>query len=158
MKFWILWIKKMLWGGTTIIFFFFYFSCSSNSVSGPDTGPDTLEPNLTSIQANIFSSKCALSGCHVNGGLAPMSLQNAEISFSNLVNVASVQKPAVMRVSPNNADGSYLVQKLEGAAGIFGARMPLGRDPLSAQEINVIRQWINNGAPRPQSGGVGGGY
>ena len=36
---------------------------------------------------------------------------------------------AVLRVIPNNADGSYLVIKLEGRQTV-GARMPLGGQPL----------------------------
>ncbi len=136
-------------------------SCSSNPT---EQSGGALEPTLSSIQANIFSPKCALSGCHVNGGLAPMTLQSADASFTNLVNVNSVQRPALKRVAPNDASQSYLMHKLEGAPNIDGEPMPKGGPPLSSQELNAIRDWINNGAARgqqndpPSGGDDGGGY
>ena len=38
------------------------------------------------------------------------------------------------------------MQKLEGASGIAGARMPFGGPYLPQSTIDVIRQWITNGA------------
>jgi len=75
-----------------------------------------------------------------------MPLRNVNESFRNLVGVASVQIPTLNRVQPNDADDSYLIRKLEGGPGIAGGRMPLGRAPLSNEEISAVRQWINNGA------------
>ncbi len=46
---------------------------------------------------------------------------------------------------PGNPDQSYLIQKIEGHAAV-GARMPLGAPPLPQSTIDVIRQWIANGA------------
>lgn len=63
-----------------------------------------------------------------------------------LVNVASNEVPALMRVLPNNPDDSYLVRKVEGGPDIVGGRMPLGRAPLSAEQIGMIRSWISAGA------------
>ena len=37
---------------------------------------------------------------------------------------------------------------LECKAGEPCDRMPLGRDPLPAEEIELIRRWIEAGAPR----------
>jgi hypothetical protein len=51
-------------------------------------------------------------------------------------------------VIAGNASGSYLIQKLEGASDIVGLRMPRNGPPfLTAAQIDLIRQWINNGAP-----------
>lgn len=49
-------------------------------------------------------------------------------------------------VAPGDPDVSYLVRKVEGAAGICGSRMPYGREPLSAGEIAALRKWIADGA------------
>ena len=46
--------------------------------------------------------------------------------------------------SPNDPDNS-LVQKIEGTAAV-GARMPRGLPPLSTANINLIRQWVEQGA------------
>ncbi len=52
-----------------------------------------------------------------------------------------------MRVNPGAPDNSYLVRKVEGAAGITGAQMPFGGPPLSQAQIDEIRSWIASGAP-----------
>ena len=110
-----------------------------------------LQPSLDSIQANVFGPTCAVAGCHSGpaGGSLPqgMDLSSADASFASLVGVSSVQNPALLRVSAGDADGSYLVQKLEGTAGI-GQRMPAGGAPLDQATINAIRAWIDSGAAR----------
>jgi hypothetical protein len=63
------------------------------------------------------------------------------------VGVASVEQPALMRVKPGDAADSYVVQKLEGAATITGARMPFGGPYLSQTLIDQLEAWINAGAP-----------
>ena len=117
---------------------------SSDSDDEPDPGP--LEATLSSIQTNIFTPTCALSGCHATdtqqGGL-DLSDGNA---FASLVNVASVGAPSEVRVVPSDADNSYLIAKLEGAAGIVGDRMPRGGTGLTTDQISVVRQWIDAGA------------
>jgi len=130
-------------------------SCSSDSGTEPS---NTLEATLESIQAKIFTPSCALSGCHVPGGSGPMPLRSAAESFASLVNKASVQKPTMMRVKAAHADSSYLIQKLEGANGISGSRMPLGRDQLSTEKISTIRAWIDAGAKFDGAGGNNNGY
>ena len=62
-----------------------------------------------------------------------------------LVNVPSLEVPALLRVEPSNPDDSYLVQKIEGTAAV-GGRMPLGGDALPPDTIAAIRQWITDGA------------
>ena len=104
-----------------------------------------MEPTLASIQADIFTPSCALSGCH-SGGSAPLGLRLDEgFSFASLVNVASQEVPDRFRVQPFDPDSSYLVQKLEGTAAV-GARMPLNGIPLEPSEIAVVREWIADGA------------
>jgi hypothetical protein len=61
--------------------------------------------------------------------------------------VASVEKPTVQRAAPSDSAGSYLVQKLQGDPGIVGNRMPFGGPFLDQPTINVVRQWIDAGAP-----------
>ena len=108
-----------------------------------------LTPDLTSIQDNVFTPIC--TKCHI-GASAPMGLQlDAAHSYALLVGVPSVEQPNVLRVSPGNPDASYIVLKLEGASGISGGRMPLGGPYLPQSTIDVIRQWITDGAPKPQA-------
>ena len=94
---------------------------------------------------NVFTPTCAVSGCHTGAG-APQGLRLDEAtSYALLVNVASTQNGTVIRVEPGDPDNSYLIQKLEGSASV-GGQMPLGRAPLAQVTIDVIRQWITDGA------------
>jgi hypothetical protein len=102
-----------------------------------------LEPNFNSIQANVFDQYC--EHCH-SGANAPVGLRlDAANSYASLVGVASVERPNLMRVSPGDASNSYIIQKLEGTAGV-GERMPAGLPALPQSDIDIIRQWIANGA------------
>ena len=50
-------------------------------------------------------------------------------------------------VIANDPDNSYLIQKLENDPDIVGLVMPPGV-PLQQTDIDVIRQWILDGALR----------
>jgi hypothetical protein len=95
------------------------------------------------VQA-IFTPNCAISGCHVSGGSGPMSLV-AGASYGNLVGVAATRGPCAgdIRVQPANAGASALIKRLD---GICGSQMPLGGAPLSTGQIQLVRDWINQGA------------
>jgi mono/diheme cytochrome c family protein len=107
-----------------------------------------IQPTLQSIQDNVFTPIC--SGCHTgpSGGMLPagLDLTSLAMSFTGLVNTASSQVPALDRVTPNDPDDSYLIQKLEGTAAV-GARMPAFSPALDQATIDAIRDWISNGAP-----------
>jgi hypothetical protein len=108
----------------------------------------TVQATLQSIQDNVFTPIC--STCHTGVGTGlpgSMNLSSVTASRAALVSVASVENPAVQRVAPSNSAGSYLVQKLQGDPGISGSRMPFGGPFLDQPTINVIRQWIDAGAP-----------
>ncbi len=104
-------------------------------------------PTLTDLQTSIFDVSCAVAGCHV-GPNALMGLDlSAGASYENLVNVPSVGSRGLLLVEPGEPDSSYLVAKIEGSALIGGSlRMPIGRDPLSAEQIEAVRAWIEAGA------------
>jgi len=109
------------------------------------SNPDTpLSADFQSIQDNVFTPICVR--CH-SGAAAPEGLQlDAGHSYALLVGVPSGEMPNLDRVKAGDPDSSYLVQKLEGATGIAGARMPKGGPYLPQSTIDVIRQWITNGA------------
>lgn len=113
----------------------------------PDTGggPPPLTADFDSIQQNVFTPTCTTTGCHA-GAAAPLGLRlEAGVSYAQLVGVPSVEVPGLLRVAPGDPDASYLVQKIEGSAEV-GDRMPLGGPPLPRATIDVIRQWIVDGA------------
>jgi hypothetical protein len=107
-------------------------------------GPPPLTADFQSIQENIFTPIC--TKCHI-GAAAPLGLQlDAAHSYSLLVGVPSVEQPNVLRVQAGNPDSSYIIRKLQGTPGISGGQMPLGGPYLPQSTIDVIRQWITNGA------------
>jgi hypothetical protein len=122
-------------------------SCDGGASGGVmQPPPPPLGPTLESLQANIFTPKCALSGCHA--GSTPQQGMNLSdgATYSNVVNVASAEV-ALDRVVPGDAATSYLYWKVIGDPQIIGDRMPFGRPALSAAETDAIRDWIDAGAP-----------
>lgn len=119
------------------------------------TGPTpNLEPTFASIQREILSTadssgRPACIQCHTDQGRNPpagMVLIEGR-AYDFLVGRPSLNKPGAIRVIPGDPDNSYLVQKLEGAAGIVGQRMPIsGGRYLTPGQISVIRRWIQLGA------------
>ena len=120
--------------------------CSGGDGSGLlGPPPPPLAATFSSIQANVFTPTCATAGCHSGAG-APQGLNLEEaVSYGLLVNRASGEVPALLRVAPADPDNSYLIQKLEGTAAV-GARMPLNAPALSQSTIGFVRQWIVDGA------------
>ncbi|MDH5454588.1 MAG: Ig-like domain-containing protein [Gammaproteobacteria bacterium] len=107
--------------------------------------PGAIGPNFSEIQASILEPNCATIGCHL-GAAAPQGLRlDSANSYAMLVSVASTEASSILRVAPGNPDNSYLIQKLEGTATV-GAQMPLGAPALEQATIDVIRQWIGDGA------------
>jgi hypothetical protein len=71
-------------------------------------------------------------------------------SRTSLVSVLSAnpaaQSAGLLRVNPGNPDASFLVTKLTTPLRGQGSKMPLGKPPLSAAQIQAIRDWITQGA------------
>jgi hypothetical protein len=114
------------------------------SVIAFSAGPP-FEPTLQAIQKNVFTPSCALSFCHGDAMMADLDLREGS-SFGELVNVPSVEDPSRFRVEPFNPDDSYLICKLEACSTMIGQQMPLIGGPLDQPVIDVIRQWITDGA------------
>lgn len=113
----------------------------------PNPTPPPTAVTLTQLQSSVFAPRC--SACHTGGGAAlpaSMDLTSAAATFAALVNVASVEQPALLRVKPGDSANSYVVHKIEGAAGISGSRMPLGGPFLDQATIDQVRSWIDAGA------------
>jgi hypothetical protein len=110
--------------------------------------PDMLGPppatTLAALQNDIFTPICA--PCHQPGGIGPMPLDSEAATFANLVDVDSLELPAIKRVAPGDSENSYLVWKIEARPTILFDPMPLGGPMLSQVEIDMIRDWIDAGA------------
>lgn len=121
---------------------------SLGTTDPPPEGPPTLSGDVQPILTN----NCAFNGCHGGNQLEPpakpMSLDPGE-TRANTVNVASAQLPSMDRIEPGDPDASYLVHKIQGTqaqVGGSGSRMPEALPPLSQGQIDIIREWIADGA------------
>ncbi len=122
-----------------------------SDVTGPT--PD-LEPTFASVQQQVFNStdaagRQACITCHTDQGRTPAGGLNLRegVAHNAIVGVASRNKPGAVFVTAGDPDNSYLVQKLEGAPGIVGERMPRTGGPyLTSGQLLVLRRWIQQGA------------
>lgn len=108
------------------------------------------------IQKAIFERRgCAVSICH--GSAAPphyLDLSSEEASYNGLVEVNAATVPGIKRVQTAQKDRSLLFINL--AAKTFPGQWtaplrPMPADPLpglTGDELEVIRRWIEVGAPR----------
>ena len=114
---------------------------------GGGAPPSGLQPTLASIQDNVFTVSCAVPGCHGGAGAQQGLRLDPGFSAGNLINVPSPRDPTLIRVVPGDPDASFIIQKLQGTQTL-GDRMPDGGPYLTTATVNVIRQWIQNGAPQ----------
>jgi hypothetical protein len=90
--------------------------------------------------ATLLEARCA--SCH--GGSSPAAgLVLARPSFpGSVIGVSSSRDTGRTLVSPGRPNRSYIVSKLRGGPDIVGSRMPLGGDPLSADDLELVERWI----------------
>ena len=88
----------------------------------------------------LFNDNC--SGCHIGGSSGGMNLDDFTMTA---INVPSNQAAGVDRIEPGDPDNSYILQKLLGtqaSVGGTGSRMPLGRAPLSDDDLTRLELYI----------------
>ena len=125
-------------------------SSAVSLVTVANTAPAPATVTLTQLQTQIFTPICSV--CHTGIGTTLPGVQNltAGHTFASIVGVASIEQPGLLRIKPNDPTNSYLIQKIEGAAGITGARMPFGcpttQPCLDQATIDQFKAWVSQGA------------
>ena len=99
---------------------------------------------FTQIREEILLPSCGFVSCH-GGGAGGLTIDE-EGAWDALVDVPSVDAAGEVLVIPGDADGSYLVKKLDGDEEIVGLQMPQGGE-LPVEDREAIRDWISRGAP-----------
>jgi hypothetical protein len=117
---------------------------------GGDDSADTGPPTLTDDLQPIFDRSCATAGCHIGTSPGGNMLLIPERAFSELVGAASTDVPTMLRVRPTAPEESYLLHKVAGThASVGGTGEPMPPPTgLSEEEVALIREWIETGAPR----------
>jgi len=93
----------------------------------------------------LFNDYCI--SCHkasLEGSFGELNLE-ADKSYEELVNTDAFIDATVKRVLPNNATNSVLWQKINDS-GLYETNMPMGADPLTQYNQDLIETWINEGA------------
>ena len=107
----------------------------------PEPTPEPLKPYFTSIKAKIIDRRCIV--CHSTGGAA------SGVPLGTLKEILDSPRELVL---PGNPDESGLIIAVERTDK---KRMPPPENgnPLSQEEISVLRKWIENGAPESETSG-----
>ena len=134
--------KRLLLSGIVLLCFLGVFYCSKDTTEVPETAKS--DPSFSNDIQPIFSSNCAVSGCHNSTASEGLILLEGQ-AYANIVNIDSRQDQAKKLVLPADATNSYLVMKIEGRQ-TSGSRMPLNRSALSDIRIQNIKNWVNRGA------------
>lgn len=121
-----------------------------------------LLPNWSSIFAQVIQPNCITPGCHApdpgNGNAisADLDLSTLELGYDQLVGVEASENEAAgaecggagtVRVVAGDSAASLLVNKIANETPDCGDAMPFGQ-ALDAEQIEVIRAWIDIGACR----------
>lgn len=111
--------------------------------------PDT---TLAALVQPIFSLHCI--GCHNGTNITGLDLRVGK-SYESLLGTGTGQvtnelptQHPMYRVRPGSSDSSYLYQKVNSTTPKNGVQMPQGGPYLSASDINIIKRWIEKGAPQ----------
>jgi mono/diheme cytochrome c family protein len=123
---------------------------SGRTITGISSAAPPAAGTLAQIQQQIFTPYCA--SCHCPGGYGPMPLMDTATSYANLVGVdptnTTAREAGQKRVVAGDPARSFLLNKLTGQMEFGeGDQMPQNANPLSADQIALIRKWIQAGAP-----------
>ena len=100
------------------------------------------------IQRRIFGAKgCRVETCHGSARSGGLDLRLGA-AYDSLVGVAATGAPGALRIAPGDSAKSFLVRKLAGVlAPGEGVRMPSVGSPVRPLELDLVRAWIDAGAP-----------
>ena len=125
---------------------------------GGDSTPATttvrsLTPTFERIQKQVFDVSCTSSSCHSGVGQAGGLVLDEGKSYSDLMNQTPsnpiAKADGMMRVMAGRPDMSLLYAKLtSNLQSGMGASMPYSAAPLSPSTTDIIKAWIDAGAPQ----------
>ncbi len=110
------------------------------------TGP----PQAVSFTTQILPllTTCTGNSCHdASGPQQGLDLSPA-VAYAALVDVASRECSTNRLVDPGDPETSYFLTKLRGNGPCMtGTRMPRGAPAFTPAQLQLVRDWITNGAP-----------
>ena len=97
----------------------------------------------------LYPGKC--NACHYENSPNPPDLTHP-FGPDGVIGIPSIFRSDLLRVAPGDPDASLLVQRVRESAGDnlpsseFGAPMPKPTPALDEAQVQVVRQWILDGA------------
>jgi hypothetical protein len=116
-----------------------FISACKDQITNPNTNPIVFPASNISYSQHVdalFQQRCALGGCHA-GSSAQAGLDLLAPSYTNLIN----HFPKL--VTPGASNNSLLAQRIDGR---IPPQMPFESQPLTTNQINGIKKWIDEGA------------
>ena len=128
------------------------FACTDFEAPEVEVLPDVLvtNPSFERDIQPILTARCATASCH-NLATQQMGLNLDEgHAYDAIVDQSSPSSHNLAYIRPFEPDSSWLVRMIQAdpARRFFVERMPLGRAPLTENQIATIINWVNAGAPR----------
>jgi hypothetical protein len=109
-------------------------------------------------QVQAVWGKYGCTGCHP--GVNPSLDLREGRSYDALVGIQALEDPSLVRVVAGDPERSFLYLKLGGAPPVadipaIGTRMPPRAAPIADEDLELVRDWIEQGA-KDEEGETGG--
>jgi hypothetical protein len=125
----------------------------------PECGGGPTAPTFEAVYSTILVPTCAV--CHPT--LNAPDFSSIEKSYESLLGAGGKGVPSgcstndAPYVTPGDVSKSYIVAKVGGGGAFCGPVMPESPTPLSTEQLDLLKAWIDAGAPAPgQSAGDAG--
>ena len=120
---------------------------TANAGESPTLGGDACVPSVSRDYLNDVApilSSCHGEVCHGGAFLQASQLQT-------LIGAPAAECCGTRElIAPGHPDQSYVLDKVRGNRLCSGARMPLGGPYLSAEQVQILSDWICEGARLPR--------
>jgi len=95
--------------------------------------------NFDDVKRILDNNQC--NSCHYTNS------NRSSWDYNKYANLFALNTCGYQIITPGKSASSSLIDKLNGGPTSCGFPMPLGRQPISNQELLAIESWINVGAP-----------
>lgn len=125
-----------------------------SAVVRPAQARPALSPTWASIYEGLlsFESTCAGGSCHSGNEDAGFAITTPEATYDALSGAVATGSECAGEgaplLVPGDPDASLFFQKLVGGDSVCGDRMPRGGVPLTQEDVEAVRAWIEAGAER----------
>ena len=127
--------------------------CGGSTGPAPTTSSGGSTATFERIQKQVFNVSCSSDSCHSSVGQAGNLVLDEGKSYSNLVNDTPSnpvgKADGMMRVMPGRPDMSLLYAKVtSNLQSGMGVSMPYSAALLPTETTDIIKAWIEAGAPK----------